>query len=325
MMHATANNHMMTRYLLGELSEEEQMEFEENYFTNADLYDRLLDAEDELIRKYVNHELSNHERRLFEQHILFRPRKREKVKLAKALMVYLAQKQPQSEPLGARLRQTMASILHSLEIVLFPEKLILKWSYAIAFLVMIFVSSRLTLEMLGIRTQLEAERLTSVQREQKLQQQAEVQQGQNETLVEQLQSEQNQRAELEKRLRQQSQQKRELFTVGLIPGVPRSAREANKFKRSQIDQSEQLVRLQLYIGSEQPYENYRVILETAEGDTIWSQYQLQAQQTEKGKAVVLLLPTNILPHDDYLITLKGVLPSKEIEDVNNYYLNVVKE
>jgi hypothetical protein len=83
--------------------------------------------------------------------------------------------------------------------------------------------------------------------------------------------------------------------------------------------------LRLYAGSMEKYESYRAILETAAGDTIWSQYHLQTQRTDKGKAVILLLPANILSYDDYLITLQGMLPSREIEEVSHYYLSVVKE
>jgi hypothetical protein len=319
----TVDDQAMVRYLLGELSEEEQMALEEKYFSDANLFEHLQNTEDELIRRYVGNELSAEERRIFAKRILSRPWNRDKVKLAQALRVYLTEKPPRTTPSMAALFKTWGAWLRP-----FEPKPVLAWSIATAMIAMIFFSSWLFFETKDLRTQLsqfEMERRAFMQREQELRQQAEAQSGQNQILTERLQSEQNQRAELEKELSQSSLPKQDLFTVSLFSGVSRSAQEANRLIRSQIASATQLVRLQLYVGSLERYESYRVILETAEGDTIWSQYQLQAQRTDKGRAIILLLPANILSYDDYLITVQGVLPSREIEEVSHYYFSVVKE
>jgi hypothetical protein len=130
---------------------------------------------------------------------------------------------------------------------------------------------------------------------------------------------------LEKKLRQQGLLERDLLTIALIPGASRSAQEVNQFQRSAISRGVQWVKLKLELESQEAYESYRAILETAKGDTIWSQYQLKMQPLEKARAVVLLLPTNILSFDDYLITLYGVSPGREIEYVNGYSFHVTKE
>jgi hypothetical protein len=325
MKNQSANSQTMIKYLLGQLSEEEQSALEEKYFTNADFYEQLLDTEDALIHKYVRKELVEAERELFVRHILSRPDKRKKVKLAQAMMAF-TEEQEQKKSSVERLRQLPISIGRAVGAFLTPKTLGWKLAYATAMLFMIFTTALLSIRFKGIQTQLaesEVERQTILQRKQELQQQVEAQRKQNENLAEQLQNEQDQRAELERALGGQTLPARSLVTVTLMPGSP--GRDMNKLKRNQIEQGEQLLRLQLRLGSETTYASCRAIIETAEGDTIWSQYQLKARQTEQGKAIILLLPVNIFSYDDYLITLYGVMPSKEIEYVNSYTFNVTKE
>jgi hypothetical protein len=318
----------MAQYLLGELSEEEQMRLEELYFGDKNLFEQLLEVEDELIHKYVKQELSPRERRQFERHFLSRPKQREKVKVAEALMIYLAREQSPREPKAAKTPTSPASIWRAVEARLFSKTPALKWSFA-AMVVVILAGlwwqhqniKRLHTQL----TQLGEERLTFRQREQDLQRQIETQRWQSDELAERLRHEQNQRVELEKKLRQQSLPQSNLLTIALMPGASRSAQDMNQFQRSEIRRGAQWVKLQLALESQEAYESYRAILETAKGDTIWSQYQLESQPIEKGRAVILLLPANIFSYDDYLITLYGVSPGREIEYVNGYVLHVTKE
>jgi anti-sigma factor RsiW len=315
----TVDGQTLVRYLLGEMSEDEQMALEEKYFGDARLFEQLQDAEDELIHRYVNNELAPPERRLFEQRLLTRPWQRGKVKLAQALKIYAA-KEPKSEKTATVASyKKIAAWWRS-----FASKLALAWSYATAVVTMIFFSSWLFFETKDLRTQLtqfEAEQLAFRQREQELQQQAEAQREQNQALTEQLHNEQNRRTELESKL---SQPQPPPLTLSLVPGTSRSSQATTQRNRLQIGPEAQLVRLQLNIESAETYESFRIILETAAGDTILTQYRLSAQQTAKGRALMILVPANMLSHEDYLITLQGVLPSREIEEIGYYSFSVMK-
>lgn len=314
------NDQTITRYLLGEMSEDERMALEEKYFSEAGLYEQLEIAEGELIRRYVENELSPRERRLFEMRFLSRPWQREKAKLAQALKIYLAQQQAQKQAGAAALFERMAVWLRPFEI-----KPAFAWSMATAMVAMIFTGSWLFIQTQDLQTrltQLETERLGSLQREQALRQQSEAQREQNNALAAQLQSEQNRRAEFENKI---NPPQRFSITLPLIQGASRSSEAAPQRHRLQIGPENQLVQLLLYAGSAAAYENFRVILETAAGDTILAQYRLAAQQTTKGRAVMVSLPANMLSADDYLVTLQGVLASREIEEVGHYYFNVTKK
>src|SRR2546422_11455668 len=71
--------HTCTRYLLGELTEAEQTQFEEAYFVDDLLFERFLAVKDDLVDSYVRHELAGRERERFEQHFLANQPRRERL------------------------------------------------------------------------------------------------------------------------------------------------------------------------------------------------------------------------------------------------------
>jgi hypothetical protein len=77
------------RYLLGQLTDGAREEIEQNLLTNAELFEELLAAEDELIDEYLAGELPRDERVQFEQHFLAAPERQEKLRFARALNRYV--------------------------------------------------------------------------------------------------------------------------------------------------------------------------------------------------------------------------------------------
>lgn len=66
----TGDEQLLTRYLLGELPEEERAELEAEYFADPELFARLLATEDELIDAYVRGALLGQARARFEERFL---------------------------------------------------------------------------------------------------------------------------------------------------------------------------------------------------------------------------------------------------------------
>lgn len=77
---------MITAYLLGELSEQEQEQLEARYFADDALFEQLLAIEDELINSYARGAITEAERARFEQHFMKSPSRRKRVQLTEALM-----------------------------------------------------------------------------------------------------------------------------------------------------------------------------------------------------------------------------------------------
>ncbi len=64
------NSALLTRYLLGDLSSDEQDRLEEQYFSDDELFIELLDAKDQLTSDYLENRLAPANRERFERHFL---------------------------------------------------------------------------------------------------------------------------------------------------------------------------------------------------------------------------------------------------------------
>jgi TonB family protein len=73
------------KYLLGQLSEEQQSRVEECLFTDAEFLEEVELAEDDLIEAYVCGKLSSVERRQFETHFLTTPERRRHLEVTRTL------------------------------------------------------------------------------------------------------------------------------------------------------------------------------------------------------------------------------------------------
>ena len=78
MMQEAIDRDLLRRYLLGELTEEEQRApVEEGLLIDDDCFEEFELVKEDLIEQYVNDELTNAERESFEQHFLTTPERRE--------------------------------------------------------------------------------------------------------------------------------------------------------------------------------------------------------------------------------------------------------
>lgn len=80
-----ADADLIKRFLLGALSEEEEIRVENEYFTNPERFEEMEAAENDLIDTYVRGGLSGSERQLFRIRYLNSPARRSKVDFARAL------------------------------------------------------------------------------------------------------------------------------------------------------------------------------------------------------------------------------------------------
>lgn len=77
---------MLIRYLLGQMSDAEQGEIAEQFFADDELFEQLTIVENDLIDRFVRGELSEDERKLFNQNYLSTAQRRRRVDTAKAFI-----------------------------------------------------------------------------------------------------------------------------------------------------------------------------------------------------------------------------------------------
>lgn len=78
-------NNDLRRYLLGDADEDHGAEVEREYFADEEAFDRLVEAEHDLVDAYVEGSLSAADRTRFEQHFLSTTARREQLDFARAL------------------------------------------------------------------------------------------------------------------------------------------------------------------------------------------------------------------------------------------------
>jgi anti-sigma factor RsiW len=86
----TGEGDLLTRYLVGESPEVERRAVESRFFSEAEFFDRLCAAEEELIRDYLRDALPAHLRGLVELQLARSPDLRRRLELTRALMSVLA-------------------------------------------------------------------------------------------------------------------------------------------------------------------------------------------------------------------------------------------
>lgn len=85
----TGEQDIKMRYLFGRASSRERLQFEEQYLTNLLLFEELIAAEDEMIRRYLRADFTERDNGDFEIRYLSTEHGREKVAFEQSLMEYL--------------------------------------------------------------------------------------------------------------------------------------------------------------------------------------------------------------------------------------------
>ena len=322
------NDDLLVRYLLGQLSEEEQSQVEERFINDGEYYEQLLLIEDELRCAYAKGALPPAERELFKKRFLIFPDERKKVELAGAMISELSTiaLEEQAEPLRAR-REEMSWRERLLAIFDFRSAR-MRFAMAAVALVVLAAFAWMAIETSRLRnrvTQLEASQKA---REQEIERQSGEGRSRLEQLGRELEEERNRRALLEQELAQMREPPSaggdggpSIISLILAPGRIRGGGET---KRLTIRQDHSQVRLLLNIGDRSGYSSYQAVILNSEGAQVWSREALRASKGQGAQFVALRIPARLLAEDDYEINLKGLTESGELERIGDYYFTVFK-
>ena len=88
------NDQKIRKYLLGQLSESEKSELEEEYFVNNKVFQEIEMVEDDLIDDYLDQELDSEDRSSFEEFFLSSENRKEKLLFARSLKYVVSEDQP---------------------------------------------------------------------------------------------------------------------------------------------------------------------------------------------------------------------------------------
>src|SRR5215831_4083290 len=146
-----ADEALLQKYLLGDLSEQEQVVVEDRAFAEPGYLEALEGVEADLIDAYVRGELSQTGRRQFERRFLTSPQRRNKVEFARTLATVAAE----SKPVSFRVleRQSVWQALRSLFQASHPA---LRFAAGFAAVVVVAGASWIAIQNVSMRSRMSA-------------------------------------------------------------------------------------------------------------------------------------------------------------------------
>lgn len=310
---------MLVRYLLGEVSEEEQERTEQLYLSDPNFYEQLLIAEDDLIDAYAEGALPESRRASFEEHFLRSPERRARVGFATAWMTYVTKE--------ARTVNTESKDSSQRFFSLFRFD---RWPIAlrVAAVALLLVGIAFPIvAALRLRNQLDRARA----------ERAELERNQND-LRQQIEEERRRSEEISSRLEsalavQDPQIAPPIANAGFVSFVltPGLVRGSSQSKRLEIRPEERQVRIHLVFTPKDALNfaglqgRYTVKIKTVDGRTIWTKSMLSAQTKTNGKVLTVSIPSDVLHTEDYILTLSGETLQGVTEIVSEYFFSVFKK
>ncbi len=310
----------MKQYLLGELTEEDQHQFEKQLMTSDEYFERLLIAEDELVDEYLRGTLSSREQEKFNDHFLCTPERREKLRFSRSLQRYVSvhREKPRTVwgwPLSL-------SFLRASYVVR-------GWSMATALLLLVVGGS-----WLSVRVQLLQDTLEQVRNQprvpeagrQELQKELAGLRERNDQLARELQEQQKQRGALEQELTALKTSPLPHSTSSMVAFalMPRVVRGMDGMKKVVVPAGANWVQVQLNLGASD-YKKYQAVLQKDNDEEISTQITPSIKRGNGIEEVVLTVPAELLPRGDYILKLSGMTPSGNFEAVSTYQFRVLKK
>jgi len=317
------NEKLLTRYLLGRLPEEQQLQVEGEFLSDDQRYDRLLALEDELFYDYAQNKLSPDEREQFEKRFLSSEQNRKRAMIASALadkMSESASVEKAEQGVADREPQRFGQSLKSYFVAQSAAMKVSLAALATVSLALIW------LVICVVRLQNEFNRFQAQRaaQEDRLQQQARQERARADELSLKLERETGQNAMLRQELSKmqaqsggQGERPPSVISLVLAPSIVRD--QAPGIRKLYLSQGARLLKLLLKLKGEVEYKSYQATLLTAEGVERWSQDMLQAHRTGTGRSIELWLPTKTLAPGDYELRLKGYASDGTLEETGDYY------
>lgn len=326
MKQRTEQEDLMVRYLLGELTEEEQSEVENKFLIDNDYFERLCSVEDALIDDYTQGVLSNVEREKVESLLLSSRYEKQEVDFVRDLIDGIS-----SGPSGDLNTPSPSQTIHSSKIkslllLLGMQGGLKQVSIAILLLVTVIV---VLLTIWNLRLQSKIEQMQSNQREmekreQVLQEAIEWQSGTTAELSKQLEDERNKRYQLEEEIEtlQESNPALPQGSVAIINLSPGSfSRGSGELPVINIRPGISNLQVRIELDRADRYKSYSAAIETFDGRKVWSKDRVRLGQSNLDR-MVLTVPTDLLANEDYTLTLKGETETGEKVEIGDYSFRV---
>jgi hypothetical protein len=273
----------LVQYLLGNLTEEQEVEVEDRAFADANYLGALEAVEADLIDSYVRGQLSQAERRAFERRFLTSPSRRSKVEFARALSKVASESQAAGRPAG---RPSLLGFMRGWS----PT---VRFATGLAALMFIAGVTWLIVQNAAMRTRV-----------------AELETQRRDRVIPPPQQQSPTPAVAAPPV---------VASLVLLPGLTRGEQRTEQLA---LNPSAQIVHIQIQLEARDDYPRFRLELRTRSGEEILTRSNLPRQETRAGYGVSFDVPASALAAGQYELALKGVLNDQSVQDVGYYYFTV---
>jgi hypothetical protein len=298
----TKDENVLRKYLLGDISPEEQEEIELWLMSNENAYDLLEAAEDDLIDDSLAGRLGTGDLDRFHHHFLIAPERQRKLRFSRSF------------------RRAVDAAAQPAPVVL-PSRLglldILRYRPAFFYAVSALIVISLTATVWSFTKVMEL-------------------QSELRTVTAQLADAGRNRDELKRRLDESEAATRALqvaippanlspapvlLAMNLVPGITRSS---NEIPTITLAANASRVRFSLALLDDN-FTVYRASLMNADSREIWVENKVSPTASRDGKAVVVTVPTEVLSSGDFSFNLLGIPESGTPESAGRYYFRAVRK
>lgn len=328
MKQKTKQEDLMIRYLLGEMTEEEQAQIEERFLTDNEYFEQLLSVEDALIDDYAQGVLTEYERSKVECLLLPSRRQARDVDFVKDLISFVSARPAVELNTENSMQAERPGKLRSLLALLRIRNTGKRFSIAAGLLSLVIILG-MVIWNLALRKkvgQMETQQAVLENRDQVLQRQLEEQENKRNATVKELEDERRKRDQLEQELAA-LQKYRPVNSSNDIAILDLRAdsfsRGGGELKIVSISAGLSRLEVRINLGSKGDYKSYGAVIKTFDGREIWSVDQIKPRQANLGR-VVLTMPANIFSNDDYILTLKGQTEAGDMIEIGDYSFRVKK-
>ena len=311
---------LLTRYLLGALTEEEAEPLDERSLVDEEFALRLDALEHDLVDAFVRGELSGDALERFEHFYLSSPKRAEKVEFAKALLRLeeksasrVAEQSPAMAEPGIKAEQKVSG--RSPWRWLTAPRWGLQWAFAAAALLMFFATGYLfvaneRLRKQGAETQEQQASLNH--RAQELEKELTNQRSANDKMLKELES-----------LREYLSEPRVLKTIAFL--FPAPTRGLSRIPTVSVPSGTDWVILRLQLESDD-FPTYQAALkDSATNQILWKAAKLRPKSEGESKTVSVRVPAGLLTSQTYILELAGTPAQGGAELVTSYAFKVVQK
>jgi hypothetical protein len=328
------NEQMIIQYLLGSLAEDDTERLEELYFLDDEFAARLNAVENDLIDAYVNAKLPGEIAERFDNYYLRSPKRRQKVKTARALHAYAENAVATGQVIiNSGQSQTPAKsdwLLSFLSYLPFTFPRLLLTAAALVLLAgigwLVFERSRLRNQM----DQAQATNIALEQHEKMLQEVLAQQRSANSSREKELES---LRAERD-RLEREATVEREAGRSPAAPTNPNNlpfilaapTRTAGRVTTINLPPGTDNVVLQVELEPDDfPSYNAYLLSQPGKIPAGWKRARLKSRASGESKIIEIILPATLLKSQEYLLAVTGISDGGTAEGTRGYPFRVVKE